>query len=156
MADYPKRPPFDSAYKNAGGIPNPSRAFDILTIRQGMQAAGVNASSIAKKHPLYVHTDTTVPGVTGDAEVILALWQLPQSSQPEKGLKKWPNGRPVVYHIHGGGQIAGDRFFGPEFVMSHFTTQENVVFASPEYRLAPEHRAPAGAYDVYAGIVYLG
>ncbi|KAF3051708.1 hypothetical protein E8E11_002007 [Didymella keratinophila] len=157
MADHPTRPPFDPAYKNAEGLPNPSRTFDIPTIRQGMQAAGVNTSSIARKHPLYVHTDIATPGVSGvsDAEVILALWQLPQSSQPEQGLKKWLNGRPVIYHVHGGGQIAGDRFFGPEFVMSHFTTQENVVFASPEYRLAPEHRAPAGAYDVYAGLVYL-
>jgi acetyl esterase/lipase len=157
MTKHPARPPFDPAYKNADGFPNPSRTFDIPTIRQGMQAAGVNASSIVKKHPLYVHTDITVPGVSGisDAEVILALWQLPQSSQPGKALKTWPNGRPVVYHVHGGGQIAGDRFFGPEFVMSHFAAQENVVFASPEYRPAPEHRAPAAAYDVYAGLVYL-
>lgn len=60
-----------------------------------------------------------------------------------------------MYHVHGGGQVAGDRFFGPESVMSHFSPSENIVFASPEYRLAPEHPAPAGAYDVYAGLVYL-
>ncbi|KAF3037809.1 hypothetical protein E8E12_006147 [Didymella heteroderae] len=157
MADYSTRPPFDPSYKNASGPPNPGRNLDIPMMRQGMQAAGINASSIAKKHPQYVHTDVIAPGVSGlsDAEVTLALWQVPQSSQPEQRLKKWPNGRPVVFHIHGGGQIAGDRFFGPEFVMSHFTPQENVVFASPEYRFAPEHRAPAAAYDVYAGIVYL-
>lgn len=122
-----------------------------------MQAVGADLSSIAKKHPLYTHTDVIAPGVSGlsDAEVTLALWQLPQSSQAEQALKKWPNGRPVIYHVHGGGQIAGDRFFGPEFVTAHFTPYENVVFASPEYRLAPEHRAPAGAHDVYAGLVYL-
>lgn len=157
MAKYLTRPPFDPAYQNAEGSPNPSRAFDVPMIRQGIQAAGVNASSIAEKHPLYMHTDILVPGVPGmsSAKVTLALWQLPQSSQPEQPLRKWLTGRPMIYHVHGGGQIAGDRFFGPEFVMSHFTPQENVVFASPEYRLAPEHRAPAAAYDVYAGLVYL-
>lgn len=157
MAECPTRPPFDQAYKNAEGLPNPSRTFDIPTIRKGMLAAGVNLSSITNKHPLYMHTDISVPGVPGmnEAEVTLALWQLPQSPNSEQPLKKWPNGRPLIYHVHGGGQIAGDRFFGPEFVMSHFETQENIVFASPEYRLAPEHRAPAGAQDVYVGLVYL-
>lgn len=157
MADYPTRPPFDLAYKNAGGVLDPSRTFDLPTIRQGMQAYGGTASSIATNHPLYAHTDIIVPGVPGisDANATLALWQLAQPSQLEQGLKKWPNGRPVVCHIHGGGQIGSDRFFGPDFVMSHFSPRENVVFVSPEYRLAPEHRAPAAAYDVYACLVYL-
>lgn len=39
--------------------------------------------------------------------------------------------------------------------MSYFSPAENVVFASPEYRLAPEHPAPAGARDAYAGLRYL-
>ncbi|KAF2621590.1 hypothetical protein BU25DRAFT_482523 [Macroventuria anomochaeta] len=39
--------------------------------------------------------------------------------------------------------------------MSHFTPSNNIVFASPEYRLAPEYPAPAGAYDFYARLVYL-
>lgn len=32
---------------------------------------------------------------------------------------------------------------------------DDLVFASIEYRLAPEHRAPSGAYDCYAATVYL-
>jgi acetyl esterase/lipase len=39
--------------------------------------------------------------------------------------------------------------------MAHFSPADDVIFVSPEYRLAPEHPAPAGAYDVYAGLVYL-
>jgi acetyl esterase/lipase len=157
MADQPTHPPFDPAYKNASGLPNPSRTFNVPTMRQGMQIVGLNASSIARKHPLYIHNEHPRPSVPGlsDAEVTLALWQLPQTTNPEQALRKRPNSRPVVYYIHGGGQVAGDRFFGPEFVMSHFTPQENIIFASPEYRLAPEHRAPAAAYDLYAGLVFL-
>ncbi|KAF1923126.1 alpha/beta-hydrolase [Didymella exigua CBS 183.55] len=155
MAEHHRRPPFDQSYKNASGFPNPDRTFDIRKIRQGMQVARTNASSIARKHPQYTHTDLLIPGIPGSSNspITLALWQLPYSSSPEQ--KKWPNGRSVIYHIHGGGQIAGDRFLGLESVVSHFEPQENIVFASPEYRLAPEHRAPAAAYDVYAGLVYL-
>lgn len=120
-----------------------------------MQIAGIGASSIAKKHPQYQHTDLSVPGISGlsDTRVTLALYQPVQTAS--QGPRKWPTGRPAVYHIHGGGQIAGDRFFGLEFPMSHFSAADEIVFVSPEYRLAPEHSAPAGAYDVLAGLVYL-
>lgn len=93
-----------------------------------------------------------MPGIAGfsTASVDLALYQ-PRT----QNARKWPHGRPVIYHVHGGAQVAGDRFFGLEFPMGHFAPSDNIVVASIEYRLAPEHPAPAGAYDVYAGLVYL-
>lgn len=39
--------------------------------------------------------------------------------------------------------------------MANLSPEDNVAFASIEYRLVPDHPAPAGAYDVYAGLVYL-
>lgn len=154
MANPPKRPPFDPGYKNAHGFPNPDKTFDPSTLRHNMTLAGLDASSISKKHPQYQHTSLTIPSLSssGSPPTTLALYQVPPTTEDQR---KWPNGRPVILHIHGGGQIAGDRFFGLEFPMAHFTPSDGIVFASPEYRLAPEHPAPAGAVDVYTCLVYL-
>ena len=51
--------------------------------------------------------------------------------------------------------MGGDRYFALEYPMANLSPEDNVAFASIEYRLVPEHPAPAGAYDVYAGLVYL-
>jgi acetyl esterase/lipase len=158
MADQFKRPPFDPGYKNAGGFPNPNKIFDVETLRNGMNAAGMDANSIAKKYPQYTHSEIITPGIPGlsDIPVNLALYQVsPLISPTPKEGSGWPNGRPVIYHTHGGGQYSGDRYFGLEFPMSHVSPSDNIVFVSPEYRLAPEHPAPAGTYDVYAGLVYI-
>ncbi|KAF7449962.1 Abhydrolase 3 domain containing protein [Pyrenophora tritici-repentis] len=39
--------------------------------------------------------------------------------------------------------------------MAHFSPADDVIFVSPEYRLAPEHPAPVGVIDMYLGLVYL-
>jgi acetyl esterase/lipase len=39
--------------------------------------------------------------------------------------------------------------------MAHFSPAEDVIFVMPEYKLAPEHPAPAGTCDVYTGLLYL-
>ncbi|KAF9700711.1 hypothetical protein EKO04_001491 [Ascochyta lentis] len=154
MAEQTRRPPFDPGYKNANGDPNPKRTIDIPALRKGVSMSGMDKHSITQQHPQYQHSDITIPGVPSlDATpTTLALYQVRPT---EAGLQQWPSGRPLIYHIHGGGQIAGDRFFGLTIPMSHFPPTANLVFASPEYRLAPEQRAPAGAIDVYAGLVYL-
>ncbi|KAJ4364789.1 hypothetical protein N0V95_000633 [Ascochyta clinopodiicola] len=152
MADHPRRPPFDPAYNNASGEPNPTQTLDIPALRKNMSM--FDESSIAQAHPEYQHTDITIPGIPSldPTPSTLALYQVRPS---EPNLRSWPSGRPLIYHIHAGGQIAGTRFLGLTFPMAHFDASENVVFASHEYRLAPEHRAPAAAFDVYAGLVYL-
>ncbi|KAJ4991975.1 hypothetical protein SVAN01_02570 [Stagonosporopsis vannaccii] len=160
MLDHISRPPFDPAYKGAGGVPDPSKTLDIPTLRQTLQASSPDASSIAIAHPQYAHTELSCPGLNDpsnsaqptDPPVTLSLWQLPPSTP---ALRTWSRGRPLVYYVHGGGQIAGNRFLGPEYAISHFSPADNVIFASPEYRLAPEHASPAGARDVYAGLLYL-
>ena len=101
MAEYLRRPPFDLAYKKGSGFSNPDKIFDVEAMRKGMKAAGKDFNSIARKHPQYTHTEITAPGVPGLSEtpVPLALYQVPQT----EGQKKWKDGRPVIYHTHGGG-----------------------------------------------------
>jgi acetyl esterase/lipase len=152
MSGEIKRLPFDPAYKNGAQPLNPDKILDIPAVRKGIQTTNPGPEGIAEKHPQYELTNIKVPGIPGlsDAAVDLALYQ----PRPKAG-RKWPAGRPLVYHVHGGAQVAGDRYFALEYPMAHVSPADNVVFASIEYRLVPEHPAPAGAYDVYAGLVYL-
>lgn len=62
--------------------------------------------------------------------------------------------RPAVYIIHGGGQIAGDRFTSLDSVIRLFEGIDIVAIAV-EYRLAPEHPAPAALNDSYAGLAWI-
>ncbi|KAJ5597610.1 hypothetical protein N7537_007694 [Penicillium hordei] len=62
--------------------------------------------------------------------------------------------RPAVYIIHGGGQIAGDRFSAIDSLIRLFEGIDFVIL-SVEYRLALEHPAPAALNDSYAGLVWV-
>ncbi|RYN68237.1 hypothetical protein AA0117_g11237 [Alternaria alternata] len=152
MADVPVRPPFDVGYKNGSGMPSSSQTFDLEATRKMILAFNINLDYIAQQQPEYKHVTLSASSVSdlSDYDVTVSLWQSTHETR-----RPWPSGRPVIYYIHGGGQIAGTRFFGVTEAMAHFSPADDVVFASPEYRLAPEHPAPAAAYDVYAGLQYL-
>ncbi|WYZ46844.1 hypothetical protein EsH8_IX_001069 [Colletotrichum jinshuiense] len=61
--------------------------------------------------------------------------------------------RPAVYYIHGGGQIAGNRFGALDICMQ-YAAGIDIVFVSVEYRVAPENPALAALKDSYAGLVW--
>lgn len=60
---------------------------------------------------------------------------------------------PLIYRIHGGGLIVGNRFSdAPE--LARWAVACDAVVTSVEYRLAPEHPYPAALEDCYAGLVW--
>nr|WP_269330449.1 alpha/beta hydrolase [Kineosporia babensis] len=61
--------------------------------------------------------------------------------------------RPVIYYIHGGGMVLGDRYTGIELV-APFAANHGAIIVSVEYRLSPEHPHPAPIDDCYAGLVW--
>ncbi|SJN13268.1 Esterase/lipase [Leucobacter sp. 7(1)] len=65
-----------------------------------------------------------------------------------------PHLAPAVLGIHGGGYVLGTRFFGTGELIDLAETHGTVGVAV-EYRLAPEHPAPAAAEDCYAALVWL-
>lgn len=141
------RPLFDSAYKGASGLPGMSEIMDVEQFRQITDTT--TAESVLEKHPHLSHSDIIVPAVKdfGDHSIILALFQTKTSSNKS---------RSVVLYAHGGGQVVGNRFFSVDQILGLVCPiNEDIVFASVEYRRAPEHRAPAGAHDCYSALVHL-
>jgi acetyl esterase len=63
---------------------------------------------------------------------------------------------PLHVYFHGGGFIFGSAFSGAEDgVLSARALAAGCIVASVEYRLAPEHRFPAGVEDAYKAVVSL-
>ncbi len=65
-----------------------------------------------------------------------------------------PANAPALYWIHGGGMIVGDVQMNDPYCAGIASTL-NVLVASVEYRLAPEHPFPAPIEDCYAGLRWL-
>jgi acetyl esterase/lipase len=102
-----------------------------------------NSDTIIKSAPHLKHTEYLVPGPDNNT-VTLSVFT---PKEPTSATL------PALYHIHGGGMIAGDRFAGVTELLDILKSIECVV-VSVEYRLAPETRAPGPAEDCYAGLVW--
>lgn len=86
--------------------------------------------------------DRQIPGRTGDPEVTIRVYRPDRRSAPA-----------AVYHLHGGGFIAGDLETEHAFNVE-LSRQLGIVVVSVDYRLAPETAYPGGLEDVYAGLVW--
>jgi acetyl esterase len=72
--------------------------------------------------------------------------------------KKAAKPMPIVVYFHGGGYIAGERSPLPGLIYDNvptFFARHGVIGANATYRLAPQHKWPAGAADVGAVVQWL-
>ena len=90
--------------------------------------------------------DRSVPGPEGAPEISLLIAR-PVAPAPAG------TGRPVIYHVHGGGMILGNNRVGVDGPLA-WAKELDAVVVSVEYRLAPENPHPAPIEDVYAGLVW--
>jgi len=70
----------------------------------------------------------------------------------EKGKPK--TNRPCLIEFHGGAAIAGTAQQGNTFC-ARFAVECDATIVNVDYRLAPEHKAPAGIYDAYAAVKWV-
>jgi len=86
--------------------------------------------------------EVTVPGYAG-AELVATVIERTDKSGVGPG----------IYHIHGGGMIAGHRIVGVGQIVS-WIVEHDAVAVTVEYRLAPEFPDPYPVEDCYAGLVF--
>jgi acetyl esterase/lipase len=139
-------PPLDPEVAAALAVqldrPSPITAADIPTKRIEDAEAGARAQARIEQLGL-VRTDLEAVGHDG-APVPLSLVHRPDRSTTS----------PLVYYIHGGGMMLGDRWSGTD-VFLDWIDRYNAVVATVEYRLAPESPYPFPQEDCYAGLVHL-
>ncbi|KAJ4982876.1 hypothetical protein SVAN01_11639 [Stagonosporopsis vannaccii] len=103
-----------------------------------------NAETVLKDKPHLIHTEFSAPGPDKTTVLLSVIAPKQAATIP----------RPVLYHIHGGGMVSGDRFTGLTQVIDLLEGIDCVV-VSVEHRLAPETRAPGPAEDCYAGLFWI-
>ena len=90
-----------------------------------------------------------VPGPIGEPEISLLICR-PNTSAIVTSRPLLP----CIYHIHGGGMVAGHNRLCIDFLLD-WILEFNIVTISVEYRLAPEHPHPAPSEDCYAGLLWV-
>jgi acetyl esterase/lipase len=141
------RPPFDpelgAALQALDGL-LPSLASDdgLAAMREAISAMSPPDEDLRRDGAVDVH-ERLIPGPDGTADLRLLLCRGTGTAEPA----------PAIYHVHGGGMVAGDHRTGIAAVVD-WVEELGVVVASIDYRLAPEHPHPVPVEDCYAGLVW--
>lgn len=145
MNHHLPRPPFDpelqqfldAADDSGRAIPTPDMLaqmrrldVDIDALDRGLRARGLERS------------DATVPGYQGEPIRLALIGRIGRTGA-----------RPCFYTIHGGGMMFG-HYLGNLDGYDEWLLNHDVLLASIDYRLAPEHPYPVPVEDCYAGLVW--
>ncbi|OHF02512.1 hypothetical protein CORC01_02207 [Colletotrichum orchidophilum] len=140
------RPPYDAQL-----IPALSRTTayprsrdDIVHGRQIRATAMAPMQAAVRNDKELLVEDRTIPGPGGEIPIVIL-----QSRNP----KMASGPRPGIVFYHGGGMVLGDAFLGIQ-PFARMAKDFDAVVVSVEYRLAPEHPAPAPQDDCYAGLLW--
>ena len=104
------------------------------------QAASTGPAVLAQLERFHRH-DGLIPGRGGAAVPVSVLQR-----------RSRPAG-PVIFHTHGGGMVAGDRWSGITPFLK-WVDEFDATLVTVEYRLAPEHTDPTPREDAYAALMW--
>lgn len=114
------------------------------------EAADLRAIIVARRAPLTHEPDMAV---AKDVSIAGPGGELGLRIYVPHGTPNAPTPKPVVVFAHGGGFVFCDLDSHDEFVRS-MAAALDVVVVAVDYRLAPEHPAPAAMEDVYAALCW--
>jgi acetyl esterase/lipase len=141
------RPPFDPELEVAlqaldGLLPSLASDEGLTAARQAIAAMSPSDEDLRRGGAVDVH-ERSIPGSDGTADLGLLICRPAGTNQPV----------PAIYHMHGGGMVAGDHRTGIGAAVD-WVEELGLVLASVDYRLAPEHPHPTPVEDCYAGLVW--
>jgi acetyl esterase/lipase len=145
VTDNKARPPYDAELEPvlqllADLLPQPVTP-DMIA---GMRAATASppVEELIKGRPIE-HSERVIPGPSGAPDLVVSIFRRTDHVTPGPG----------IFHTHGGGMIAGDRFVGADIWLEWVQTLDAVA-VSVEYRLAPENPDPAALEDCYTALAW--
>jgi acetyl esterase/lipase len=116
---------------------------DLPTARAFLESLGASGAGAVDESGLDIE-DRSVPGYRGAPEVPVRVYRSHRAPSPS----------PALLTIHGGGFVLGS--IESEHALAVNLAQElGIVVVSVDYRLAPEHRFPAGLHDCYAALLWI-
>ena len=133
----PIDPQIEAMFANMPEWP-PVRTVPIDQLRESMRQS--SAAMPTPEVTLAAITDRTIAGPGGPLAIRIYT---PQGTAPF----------PVVMFFHGGGWVIGD-IDTHDAVTRSFAAGAGAIVISVDYRLAPEHRFPAGVNDCWAATVW--
>lgn len=113
-------------------------------IRQGMSELASQQEKLAE--PVESVSNTKIHNLTTSDEIPIRIYRPAQKKIDEKQLPY-----PLIVYFHGGGWVAGDLDIYDDLCRSLSFRCKSIVI-SVDYRLAPEHKFPAGLEDCYSAV----
>jgi acetyl esterase len=120
--------------------PPPSKPVSLAQARRGIY----RLAEIVAPDPqiaMYSVEDATIPG--------------PVTDIPIRTYRPSADPAPTAVYFHGGGWMTGS-IASHDFLVRKLAWESGLVFVSVDYRLAPEHRFPAGLEDCLAATAWVG
>lgn len=124
------------AGQKAAGIDGLVSSDDVNIARRQLEAL---SASFRQNIPVAGVSDLSIPGRAGDI--------------PARHYRPDAENAPLLVFYHGGGQVIGNLDTHDD-LCRHICRVGDVHVLSVDYRLAPEHKAPAGTDDAYAAFAW--
>ncbi|RWC57127.1 alpha/beta hydrolase [Mesorhizobium sp.] len=133
-------------------------ALRVLEIGRAAGGAPFETGSVAAARAAY---NASFPTLQGEHEPVAATLEKridgPNGSitvRIHRGIGALPNGAPALLYLHGGGWVIGNLDSHDE-ICRLMANLGNAVIVSPDYRLAPEHKFPAGLEDCLSALRFM-
>ncbi len=134
---------YDPELARAVPLLSPVDITDVSAARASLEQMLVTTPTAVDESSLNI-VDYTVPGHGGDPMVAVRVFRS----------RRTADAAPALLYIHGGGFVVGS-ISSEHDNAATLASALDIVVASVEYRLAPEHPFPAGLHDCFAALNWL-
>lgn len=133
-------------------------AQKVLALGQAANAPPFEKGTVAQARLAYI---ASLPALQGQRDAVasvedrvLATSEGPLTVRIYRGLTTPQLNAPALLYLHGGGWVIGNLQSHDE-ICRWFANEAGCIVVCPDYRLAPEHKFPAGLTDCLAALSFM-